>query len=164
MWPEDLYFMHFEKGLNLFSIFTFSIFVMLIFNKKKQQQQKQKLLWIPAVTQSHISLVTVASILESQNIYQERKVSVHLKCHIVQDHPAAAAKSLQSDSVRPHRQQPPGSPVPGILQARTVEWVAISFSNARPSYSALKLTCQYMIIELPLTLPFWLNVDSKDRL
>ena len=26
---------------------------------------------------------------------------------------------------------PPGSPVPGILQARTLEWVAISFSNAR---------------------------------
>ena len=46
--------------------------------------------------------------------------------------PAAAAKSLQScptlcgliDG------SPPGSPVPGILQARTLEWVAISFSNA----------------------------------
>ena len=45
---------------------------------------------------------------------------------------AAAAKSLQScltlcdliDS------SPPGSPIPGILQARTLEWVAISFSNA----------------------------------
>ena len=35
-----------------------------------------------------------------------------------------------SDSVRPHRRQPPGSPVPGILQARTLEWVALSFSNA----------------------------------
>ena len=35
-----------------------------------------------------------------------------------------------SDSVRPHRQQPPGYPVPGILQARTLEWVAISFSSA----------------------------------
>ena len=35
-----------------------------------------------------------------------------------------------SDSVWPHRRQPPGSPVPGILQARTLEWVAISFSNA----------------------------------
>ena len=33
-------------------------------------------------------------------------------------------------SVWPHRRQPPGSPVPGILQARTLEWVAISFSNA----------------------------------
>ena len=33
-------------------------------------------------------------------------------------------------SVWPHRWQLPGSPVPGILQARTLEWVAISFSNA----------------------------------
>ena len=32
--------------------------------------------------------------------------------------------------MRPHRRQPTGSPVPGILQARTLEWVAISFSNA----------------------------------
>ena len=31
---------------------------------------------------------------------------------------------------RPHRRSPPGSPIPGILQARTLEWVAISFSNA----------------------------------
>ena len=30
----------------------------------------------------------------------------------------------------PHRRQPPGSPIPGILQARTLEWIAISFSNA----------------------------------
>ena len=37
--------------------------------------------------------------------------------------------SVMSDSVRPHRRHPPGSPVPGILQARTLEWVAISFSN-----------------------------------
>ena len=34
-----------------------------------------------------------------------------------------------SDSVQPYG-GPPGSPVPGILQARTLEWVAISFSNA----------------------------------
>ena len=33
-----------------------------------------------------------------------------------------------SDSVWPHRRQPPGSPVPGILQERTLEWLAISFS------------------------------------
>ena len=38
--------------------------------------------------------------------------------------------TVVSDSVWPHRRQPPGSPTTGILQARTVEWVAISFSNA----------------------------------
>ena len=45
---------------------------------------------------------------------------------------AAAAKSLQSCSTLydPIDDSPPGSPVPGILQARTLEWVAFSFSNA----------------------------------
>ena len=45
---------------------------------------------------------------------------------------AAPAKSLQScPTLRdPIDGSPPGSPVPGILQARTLEWVAISFSNA----------------------------------
>ena len=44
----------------------------------------------------------------------------------------AAAKSLQSCPTLgdPIDSSPPGSPVPGILQARTLEWVAISFSNA----------------------------------
>ena len=45
---------------------------------------------------------------------------------------AAAAKLLQSCPTLcdPIDGNPPGSPVPGILQARTLEWVAISFSNA----------------------------------
>ena len=45
---------------------------------------------------------------------------------------AAAAKSLQSclTLCDPIDGSPQGSPVPGILQARTLEWVAISFSNA----------------------------------
>ena len=44
----------------------------------------------------------------------------------------AAAKSLQSCPTlcNPRDDSPPGSPVPGTLQARTLEWVAISFSNA----------------------------------
>ena len=45
---------------------------------------------------------------------------------------AAAAKSLQSCATLcdPMDGSPPGSPIPGILQARTLEWVAIYFSNA----------------------------------
>ena len=45
---------------------------------------------------------------------------------------AAAVKSLQSCPTLfdPIDGSPSGSPVPGILQARTLEWVAISFSNA----------------------------------
>ena len=44
----------------------------------------------------------------------------------------ATAKSLQSCPTLcdPIDGSPPGSPVPGILQARTLKWVAISFSNA----------------------------------
>ena len=49
-----------------------------------------------------------------------------------EEYAAAAAKSLQSCPTlcNPIDGSPPGSPVPGILQARTLEWVAISFSNA----------------------------------
>ena len=45
---------------------------------------------------------------------------------------AAAAKSLQScpTQCEPIDSNPPGSPVPGTLQARTLEWIAISFPNA----------------------------------
>ena len=45
---------------------------------------------------------------------------------------ADVAKSLQSCPTLcdPIDSSPPGSPVPGILQVRTLEWVAISFSNA----------------------------------
>ena len=55
-------------------------------------------------------------------------LSIHDRCW-----PAAAtAKSLQSCLILcdPTDGSPSGSPVPGILQARTLEWVAISFSNA----------------------------------
>ena len=50
----------------------------------------------------------------------------------IYDKPAAAAKSLQlcPTLCDPIDSSPPGSPIPGILQARALEWVAISFSNA----------------------------------
>ena len=51
---------------------------------------------------------------------------------LIKMYTAAAAKSLQScpTPCDPIDGSAPGSPVPGILQARTLEWVAISFSNA----------------------------------
>ena len=50
------------------------------------------------------------------------------------DQPAAAAKSLQSclTLCDPTDGSPPSCPVPGILQARTLEWVAIAFSDDQP--------------------------------
>ena len=54
----------------------------------------------------------------------------HTDCFLTDS--AAAAKSLQSCPTLcdPIDSSPLGSAVPGILQARTLEWVAISFSNA----------------------------------
>ena len=43
---------------------------------------------------------------------------------------AAAAAAASAKSLHPIDGLPPGFSVPGILQARTLEWVAISFSNA----------------------------------
>ena len=62
-----------------------------------------------------------------------RKVSYDSEIPLPGIYPAAAAaaKSLQSclTLCDPIDGSPPGSPIPGILQARTLEWVAISFSN-----------------------------------
>ena len=65
----------------------------------------------------------------------------------------AAAKSLQScptlcDSIDG---SPPGSPVPGILQARTLEWVAISFSNAWKWRVKVKLLSRVRLLATPWT-------------
>ena len=56
----------------------------------------------------------------------------HIHVWLLEAAAAAAAKSLQSCPTLcdPIDGSPSGSPVPGILQARTLEWVAISFSNA----------------------------------
>ena len=61
------------------------------------------------------------------NLPHHRQILYH-KSHTA----AAAAKSLQSclTLCDPTDGSPPGSAIPGILQARTLEWVAISFSNA----------------------------------
>ena len=58
--------------------------------------------------------------------------NVNWYSHYRERYAAAAAKLLQSCPTLcdPIDGSPPGSPVPGILQARTLEWVAISFSNA----------------------------------
>ena len=57
---------------------------------------------------------------------------LYIFCFLTTDFVLTTAKSLQSCPTLcdPIDGSPTGSPVPGILQARTVEWVAISFSNA----------------------------------
>ena len=66
---------------------------------------------------------------------------------------AAAAKSLQSCPALcdPIDGSPPGSPVPGILQARTLEWVAISFSNAWKWKMKVKSLSCFWLLATPWT-------------
>ena len=66
---------------------------------------------------------------------------------------AAAAKSLQSCPTLcdPRDGSPPGSPIPGILQARTLEWVAISFSNAWKWKVKVKLLSHVRLLVTPWT-------------
>ena len=86
----------------------------LSFNKKNNKKIKKKR----------------KSVLATTLVYS------HYELHILIIHnnaaTAAAAKSLQSCQTLcdPIDGSPPGSPVPGILQARILEWVAISFFNA----------------------------------
>ena len=64
--------------------------------------------------------------------YHEKSSTLLTVCYFV-DHAAAAAAKLHQlcpTLCNPTDGSLPGSPVPGILQARTLEWVAISFSNA----------------------------------
>ena len=64
---------------------------------------------------------------------------------------AAAAKSLQlcPTLCNPKDGGPPGSPVPGILQARTLEWVAISFSSAwKWKVKVKSLSCVRLLVTL----------------
>ena len=66
---------------------------------------------------------------------------------------AATAKSLQSCPTLcdPTDGSPPGSPIPGILQERTLEWVAISFSNAWKWEVKLKLLSRVWLLATPWT-------------
>ena len=71
------------------------------------------------------------------------------------DTAAAAAKSLQSRPTLcdPIDGSPPGSPVPGILQARTLEWVAMSFSNAwKGNFSSQDAFAAYLGPQFPYLL------------
>ena len=65
----------------------------------------------------------------------------------------AAAKSLRSCPTLcdPIDGSPPGSPVPGILQARTLEWVAISFSNAGKWRVKVKSLSRVWLLATPWT-------------
>ena len=70
----------------------------------------------------------------SIHIYIDRERERELNPSLYTCSAAAAAKSLQSCPTlcNPIDGSPPGSPIPGILKARTIEWIAISFSDCIP--------------------------------
>ena len=74
-----------------------------------------------------------------------------------------AANSLQSCPTLcdPMDGSPPGSPVPGILQARTLEWVAISFSNAWKWKVKVKLLSRVRPSAIPWTAAFYCTLYNK---
>ena len=75
-------------------------------------------------------------------------------CYLGCSPAAAAAKLLQSCPTLcdPIDGSPPGSPVPGILQARTLEWVAISFSNTWKWKVKVKSLSHVRLLATPWTL------------
>ena len=92
--------------------------------------------------------------MESDTIYLQ-----HLGLYLEHTAVAAAAKLLQSclTLCDPTDGSPPGSSVPGILQARTLEWVAISFSNAwkwKVKMKSLTLVGWTAAYQAPLSMGF----------
>ena len=96
-------------------------------------------------------------------LYLSKKLNLYLKIfqkRLIQDKlflpvnaAAAAAKSLHSCPTlcNPRDGSPPGSPVPGILQARTLVWVAISFSNAWKLKVKVKSLSRARLLATPWT-------------
>ena len=82
-------------------------------------------------------------------------INLHYSSHLPStwDPAAAAAKSLQlcPTLCDPMDGSPPGSPFPRILQARTLEWVAISFSNAWKWKVKVKSLSRIRLFETPWT-------------
>ena len=87
------------------------------------------------------------------NIYTAHSRVLVFKPHHLSHAAAAAAKLLQSCPTLcdPRDGSPPSSPIPGILQARTLEWVAISFSSAWKWKVKEKSLSRVRLFETPWT-------------
>ena len=85
--------------------------------------------------------------------YQGLQTKAQLHPELINSAAAAAAKSLQSCPTlcNPIDSSPTGSPVPGILQARTVEWVVISFSSAWKWRVIVKSLSRVQLLATPWT-------------
>ena len=93
-------------------------------------------------------------------IIKEMQIKTTMRYHLttirmaaIKKSAATAAKSLQSCPTLcdPIDGSPPGSPIPGILQARTLEWLAISFSNAWKWKLKVKSLSRVRLLAIPWT-------------
>ena len=113
--------------------------------------------WKHAHTETHTWMFSEALFLIAKNC-SEKHVSFFNspRYHFSITTAAPAAKSLQSCPTlcNPRDGSPPGSPVPGILQARTLEWVSISFSNAWKWKGKVKLLSRVWLLATPWTAAF----------
>ena len=87
-------------------------------------------------------------------------LSIHLEWTLAA---VATAKSLQSCPTLcdPIDGSPPGSPISGILQARTLEWIAISFSNAWKRKVKVKLLCHVQFLATPWTAAYQVPLSME---
>ena len=100
---------------------------------------------------SHPYMTTGKTIALTRRTFVDKVMS--LLFNMLSAAAAAAAKSLQSCPTlcNPIDGSPPGFPIPGILQARTLEWVAISFSNAWKWKVKVKLLSHVWLFSDPWT-------------
>ena len=109
----------------------------------------------------HEDEIAANDVKEIKTSNEFKRLVMHLPCGYLKKkkedvshcNTAAAAKSLQSCPTLcdPIDSSPPGSPVPGILQARTLKWVAISSSNAWKWKVKVKSFSHVRLLETPWT-------------
>ena len=127
---------------------------------KMPQRKNWKPNWHSSILASEIPWTEEPGRLQSMGSKRVGHEWAHVCTHVhihsdkgTESKQAAAAKSLQSCPTLcdPRDGSPPGSPIPGILQARTLEWVAISFSNAWKWKNKVKSLSCVQLLATPWT-------------
>ena len=117
----------------LLFLFETSLLFLAMSQTSQARSHPETVLWLECFTPGICSLTPFKSLF-SYHLVRGLSWPTYLKQPQLFHHPTATAtaKSLQSclTLCDPRDGSPPGSPAPGILQARALEWVAISFSNA----------------------------------